>query len=124
MRRIYNALYVVLRGSLKKALIACLAILVKLESTTKTVTAVIFSDKLNQVLRAFMTYGQGREMVKHAETTQRTGTTFYLADPHCPWLRSFNENTKDLLRQYFPKGTGLSVYSQEEALNARPPLEA
>ncbi|WP_322528759.1 IS30 family transposase [Salinicola sp. LHM] len=192
---IYNALYVMPRGSLKKELIACLrqgngkrrprsrgkdrrgqipdlvsihlrppeiedrlmpghwegdlimgannrsavgtlverttrlVLLAKLDGTTATAAAIGFSDKLNEVprsLRLSMTYDQGREMVKHAEITQRTGTAIYFADPHSPWQRGSNENTNGLLRQYLPKGTDLSVYSQEEldaiadSLNTRP----
>ncbi|MEQ5768286.1 IS30 family transposase [Halomonas sp. H33-56] len=192
---IYNALYVMPRGSLKKELIACLrqgkgkrrprsrgkdrrrqipdlvsihlrppeiedrlmpghwegdlimgasnrsaigtlverttrfVILVKMDGTTATDAMVGFSDKLNRVprsLRLSMTYDQGSEMVKHAEITQRTGTAIYFADPHSPWQRGSNENTNGLLRQYLPKGTDLSTYTQEEldeiadSLNTRP----
>ncbi len=104
-------------------------ILAKVDGTTATAAAVGFSDKLNEVPRALrlsMTYDQGREMVKHAEITQKTGTATYFADPHSPWQRGSNGNTNGLLRQYLPKGTDLSVYSQEEldeiadSLNTRP----
>jgi len=50
----------------------------------------------------------------------------YFCDPQSTWQRGSNENTNRLLRQYFPKGTNLSIYSQEElddvaqALNSRP----
>lgn len=106
-----------------------LVLLAKVDGTTATAAAVGFSDKLNEVPRALrlsMTYDQGREMVKHAEITQKTGTAIYFADPHSPWQRGSNENTNGLLRQYLPKGTDLSVYSQEEldaiadSLNTRP----
>ncbi len=104
-------------------------ILVKMDSTTATDAVVGFSDKLNRVPRALrlsMTYDQGSEMVKHATITQRTGTAIYFADPHSPWQRGSNEDTNGLLRQYLPKGTDLSVYTQEEldemadSLNTRP----
>ncbi|EWG98213.1 hypothetical protein Q427_31715 [Halomonas sp. BC04] len=106
-----------------------LVILAKLDGTTATAAAIGFSDKLNEVPRALrlsMTYDQGREMMKHAEITLRTGTAIYFADPHSPWQRGSNENTNGLLRQYWPKGTDLPVYSQEEldaiadSLNIRP----
>ena len=64
-----------------------LVILAKVDGTTATAAAVGFSDKLNKVprsLRLSMTYDQGREMVKHAEITQKTGTAVYFADPHSP----------------------------------------
>jgi len=106
-----------------------LVILAKVDGTTATAAAIGFSDKLNEVprsLRLSMTYDEGREMVKHAEITQKTGTAIYFADPHNLWQRGSNENTNGLLRQYLPKGKDLSVYSQEEldeiadSLNTRP----
>lgn len=88
-----------------------------------------FSRRLRPLPRAFrqtLTYDQGREMARHQDLERRTGIRVYFADPHSPWQRPTNENTNSLLRQYFPKGTDLSVYSQRyltkiaEELNNRP----
>ncbi len=76
-----------------------------------------FSDKLlsiAQPLRQTLTYDRGKEMACHRQLSQRTGIAVYFCDPHSPWQRGTNENTNGLVRQYLPKGTDLSGYSQEQ----------
>jgi transposase, IS30 family len=103
--------------------------LVKLDSSKADVTAEAFTKILNRFdsqLRRSMTFDQGSEMRHHKILTRNTGVDVYFAHPHAPWERGISENTNGLLRQYLPKGTDLSLFSQAQLddiawiLNTRP----
>ena len=77
-------------------------------------------------LRRSLTWDRGKELSRHVEFKVETNIPVYFADPQSPWQRGTNENTNGLLRQFFPKGTDLSRWSEEEieavaaTLNSRP----
>ncbi len=95
---------------------------------TKTVVNALIkhAHKLPDELYKSLTWDRGKEMADHRRFTLATDIAVYFCDPQNPWQRGSNENTNGLLRQYFPKGTNLSVHSQAKLnkvarqLNERP----
>jgi transposase, IS30 family len=106
-----------------------LVLLAKMDGTDAASAYRGFTKKLQPVpapLRKTLTYDRGNEMAEHERLAKRLAIQVFFADPHSPWQRGTNENTNGLLRQYLPKGTDLSGYTQRELnaiahrLNTRP----
>jgi IS30 family transposase len=105
------------------------AVLIKVASKDTAVVVAALSQHVRQLpaaLRRSLTWDRGLEMAQHKTFTVATDVKVYFCDPQSPWQRGSNENTNGLLRQYFPRGTDLSGYSQAELdqvalrLNQRP----
>jgi IS30 family transposase len=103
--------------------------LVKLDGATAEDILHGFKRRLQSIpesLRKTMTYDQGREMSKHQTLSAELNMDIYFCDPRSPWQRGSNENANGLIREYLPKGTDLSLISQqqltaiEHSLNNRP----
>ncbi len=97
------------------------------KDTNTVITALIKqAKKLPRELYKSLTWDRGKELSDHQRFTLATDIDVYFCDPQSPWQRGSNENTNGLLRQYFPKGTDLSVHSQRHLnkvarqLNDRP----
>jgi IS30 family transposase len=91
--------------------------LVKVPSKDTATVVAALSQHVRQLpatLRRSLTWDRGLEMAQHKNFTVATDVKVYFCDPQSPWQRGSNENTNGLLRQYFPKRTDLSVYSQSE----------
>ncbi len=103
--------------------------LIKVEDKNSLNIAAVLARHIKRLpdeLRRSLTWDRGIEMASHARFTLETDVQVYFCDPYSPWQRGSNENTNGLLRQYFPKGSDLSVHSQAyldeiaARLNGRP----
>jgi IS30 family transposase len=97
------------------------------KDTESVVSALIKqSQRLPSEFYRSLTWDRGKELADHQRLTLATEIDVYFCDPRCPWQRGSNENTNRLLRQYLPRGTDLSLYSQAKLsaiarqLNERP----
>lgn len=103
--------------------------LLKLEGRDATTVEAALRKKITRLpseLKRSLTWDRGGELALHRDFTVATGVQVYFCDPQSPWQRGSNENTNGLLRQYFPKGSDLSLHSQlhlnaiARRLNQRP----
>ena len=92
-------------------------VLVQLDHATAEHTAQRFGlllNRLDAAMRLSMTYDNGKEMAHHQALSEATGIKVFFAHPYSPWERGINENTNGLLRRVLPKGSDLSVHTQEQ----------
>ena len=96
------------------------------KAVTMTQQSIKSFRRTPRILRQTLTLDNGKEFTQFKELERKTGLKVYFADPYSAWQRGTNENTNGLLRQYFPKGSDLSILTHtevqrvEDKLNSRP----